>query len=158
MPIIFARVDDRLIHGQVVQAWLPELNIDEVVIPCSKTQEKRLNKSLLRLSLPFEYNLTVLEPAQCVRYMDGSPKRILLLLGSLQDLQPLLEDGLHIKSVNIGGLHFKEGAQKLAENVFLDETDKNTLKILNDLGIGIETRAVPSSKSISIREILHFEI
>ena len=34
MPIVFARVDDRLIHGQVVQAWLPELNIDEVVIPC----------------------------------------------------------------------------------------------------------------------------
>ncbi len=155
MPIIFARVDDRLIHGQVVQAWLPELNIDEVVIPCSKTQEKRLNKNLLRLSLPFEYHLTVLEPAQCVRYMDSSSKRILLLLGSLQDLQPLLEDGLHIKSVNIGGMHFKEGAQKLAENVFLDETDKNTLRILNDLGISIETRAVPSSKSISVKEILY---
>ena len=154
MPIVFARVDDRLIHGQVVQAGLPELNIDEVVIPCSKEQEKRLNRSLLRLSLPFEYELTVLEPARCVQYMSDSAKRILLLMGSLQDLQPLLEDGLQIKSVNIGGMHFKEGAQKLAENVFLDELDKTTLKILNDLGIGIETRAVPSSKSISVKEIL----
>lgn len=154
MPIVFARVDDRLIHGQVVQAWLPEFNIDEVVIPCPKEQEKRLNRNLLRLSLPFEYQLTVLEPAQCVRYMADSSKRILLLMGSLQDLQPLLEDGLQIKSVNIGGMHFKQGAQKLAENVFLDELDKTTLKILNDLGIGIETRAVPSSKSISVKEIL----
>ncbi|MBQ7909130.1 MAG: PTS sugar transporter subunit IIB [Elusimicrobiaceae bacterium] len=154
MPIIFARVDDRLIHGQVVQAWLPELNIDEVVIPCPKQSACHLNKNLLRLSLPFEYELAVLEPASCVSYMAGSAKRILLLLNSLQDLNPLLEDGLQISSLNIGGMHFKEGAQKLAENVFLDEEDKRTLRILNDLGIDIETRAVPSSKSFSIKEIL----
>ena len=154
MPIVFARVDDRLIHGQIVQAWLPELNIDEVVIPCSKEQEKHVNKKLLRLSLPFEYELTVLEPGKCVAYMASSNKRIFLLMQSLQDFQPLLEDGLQIKSLNIGGMHFKEGAQKLAEHVFLNEQDKNTLKILNDLGMEVETRAVPSSKSMSIKEIL----
>ena len=154
MPVIFARVDDRLIHGQVVQAWLPELNIDEVVIPCPIDRECRINKNLLRLSLPFEYELTVLEPKNCVSYILSSAKRILLLMGSLQDLNPLLEDGLQIKSLNIGGMHFKEGALKLAENVFLNERDKHTLRILNDLGIDIETRAVPSSKSVSVKEIL----
>ena len=152
MPIIFALVDDRLIHGQIVQAWLPELNIDEVVIPCPRDREKRVNKNLLRLSLPFEYELTVLEPARCVGYMSTSKKRIFLLMGSLQDLNPLLEYGLQIKSLNIGGMHFKEGAEKLAENVFLDAMDKKTLRILSDLGIAIETRAVPSSKSISVKE------
>ena len=50
MPIIFARVDDRLIHGQIVQAWLPELNVDEVVIPCAKHRARALNEALLRLS------------------------------------------------------------------------------------------------------------
>ncbi len=154
MPIVFARVDDRLIHGQVVQAWLPELNIDEVVIPCPKDNNCHLNKNLLRLSLPFEYELSVLEPSRCVSYMNSSDKRILLLLGSLQDLNPLLEDGLQIASLNIGGMHFKEGAHKMAENVFLNEEDKRTLRILNDLGIDIETRAVPSSKSFSVKDIL----
>ena len=154
MPIIFARVDDRLIHGQVVQAWLPELNIDEVLIPCPLDKGCRINKNLLRLSLPFEYELTILEPKNCVAYIHSSAKRILLLMSSLQDLNPLLEDGLQIKSLNIGGMHFKEGAQKWAENVFLNDQDKRTLRILNDLGIELETRAVPSSKSISIKEIL----
>ena len=154
MPIIFARVDDRLIHGQVVQAWLPELSIDEVVIPCPKAHQARLNPKLLRLSLPFEYDLTVLEPADCVRYITQSAKRVFLLMESLQDFQPLVEDGLKINSLNIGGMHFKEGAHKLAENVFLDEKDKKTLAILNDLGIAIETRAVPSSKSFTLKEIL----
>lgn len=154
MAILFARVDDRLIHGQIVQAWLPELNIDEVVIPCSDDKMQHINKNLLRLSLPFEYELTVLPPQRCVSYMLQSSKRMLLLMQSLQDLQPLLEDGLQIKSVNIGGMHFKPNALKLAENVFVDEQDKRTIKILHDLGIEIETRAVPSSKSISVKEIL----
>lgn len=154
MPIVFARVDDRLIHGQIVQAWLPELDIDEVVIPCAPERAKHVNKNLLRLSLPYEYDLSILEPASCVAYMAASRKRILLLMGSLQDLQPLLEDGLQIKSLNIGGMHFKDGAHKLAENVFLDAQDKYTLRILTDLGIAIETRAVPSSKSISVTETL----
>ncbi len=155
MPIVFARVDDRLIHGQIVQAWLPELNVDEVVIPCAKHREKLLNKNLLRLSLPYEYALTVLDSHRCMQYARNSQKRLFLLMGTLQELADLIEDGLQIKSVNIGGMHFKENAQKLDENVFLDEDDKHWLKIIDALGIRIETRAVPNAKSISVKEVLH---
>ena len=155
MPIIFARVDDRLIHGQVVQAWLPELNVDEVLIPCAKHRAAVLNKTLLRLSLPYEYGLTVLDSHACMQYARQSKKRIFLLMGTLQELADLIEDGLQIKSVNIGGMHFKENAQKLDDNVFLDSNDKHWLKIIDGLGIRIETRAVPNAKSISIKEVLH---
>ena len=51
-------------------------------------------------------------------------------------------------------MHFKEGAQKLDENVFLDQDDKRFLKLIRDLGIQIETRAVPNSQSISISEAI----
>ena len=47
-------------------------------------------------------------------------------------------------------MHFKDGAQKLADNVFLDGEDKRFLKLIRDLGINIETRAVPSSASVSV--------
>lgn len=154
MPIIFARVDDRLIHGQVVQAWLPELNVDEVLIPCDKHRASLLNEHLLRLSLPYEYKLTVLDSHACMQYARKSTRRIFILTGTVQELADLIEDGLQIKSVNIGGMHFKEHAQKLADNVFLDEQDKHLLKIIDGLGIRIETRAVPSAKSISVREVL----
>ncbi len=154
MPIIFARVDDRLIHGQIVQAWLPELNVDEILIPCSKERESCLNRGLLRLSLPYEYELTILNSHDCARYAAQSKRRIFLLMGTLKEFTDLIEDGLQIKSLNIGGMHFKEGAQKLGENVFLDDSDKRFLKIIRDLGISIETRAVPNSQSISINEVL----
>lgn len=154
MPVIFARVDDRLIHGQIVQAWLPELNVDEIVIPCSAEQENCVNRGLLRLSLPYEYDLTVMDAGRCARYVQQSERNIFLLMGSLREFMPLVEDGLQIKSLNIGGMHFKQGAQKLDENVFVDDADKTFLRILNNLGIAVETRAVPNSKTISITEAL----
>ena len=154
MPIIFARVDDRLVHGQVVQAWLPQLNVDEVMIPFVKENEGRVNRGLLRLSLPYEYGLVVLDSHACMRYALQSKKRILVLAASLEELADLIEDGLMLKSVNIGGMHFKPEAQKLADNVFLDQRDKYILKVIAGLGIQIETRAVPNSKSISLKEVL----
>ena len=154
MPIIFARVDDRLIHGQIVQAWLPELNVDEILITCTKGKESCLNRGMLRLSLPYEYDLTILDAHDCARYAAQSKRRIFLLMGSLQEFAELVKDGLQIKSLNIGGMHFKEGAQKLDENVFLDAEDKQFLKLIRDLGIAIETRAVPNSPSVSVSEAI----
>ena len=154
MPIIFARVDDRLIHGQVVQAWLPELNIDEVLIACPQGKKGTLNEGLLRLCLPYEYELEILEAPAAVRHAAQSKQRIFLLLENLEAFADLVKEGLQIKSVNIGGMHFKENAQKLAEHVFLDANDKRLLKLISDLGISVETRAVPNGVSISIREVL----
>ncbi|MBR4681839.1 MAG: PTS sugar transporter subunit IIB [Elusimicrobiaceae bacterium] len=154
MPIVFARVDDRLIHGQIVQAWLPQLNVDEVIIPRTKRNQHTLNGGLLRLSLPYEYELSIMEAPKIAAYVASSKRRIFLLMDSLQDFTDLLTDGVKINSVNIGGMHFKEGAQKLADNVFLDKADKHALKLIYDLGIGIETRAVPNASSIPVTEVL----
>ncbi len=154
MPIVFARVDDRLIHGQIVQAWLPELNVDEILIPCANREKGNVNTGLLRLCLPYEYELTVLESNRCKQYVENSSKNIFLLAASLQDIMPLIEDGLKVKSLNIGGMHFKQGAQKLDENVFLDEQDKRLLSIFKTLGLNIETRAVPNAKSISLEGVI----
>ena len=154
MPIIFARVDDRLVHGQIVQAWLPQLNVDEVVIPRTKRNRQTLNGGLLRLSLPYEYELLIMDTAQIASHVASSKRRIFLLMESLQDFTDLVTDGIKIHSVNIGGMHFKEGAQKLADNVFLDSADKRSLKLIHDLGICIETRAVPNASSIPVNEVL----
>ena len=89
-----------------------------------------------------------------MRYALNSKKRIFVLAGSLEELADLVEDGMMLKSVNIGGMHFKHGAQKLDDNVFLDERDKYILKVIAGLGVQIETRALPNSKSISLKEVL----
>ena len=153
MPIVFVRVDDRLIHGQVVQAWLPQLNVDEVIIPCTKKNKNAFNQGLLRLSLPYEYELSFMEVEKIASYAAETSRRLFLLMGSLQDLSELITNGVPVRSVNIGGMHFKNGAQKLADHVFLDAQDKRLLKLARDLGIDIETRAVPNGPSLSVSEV-----
>lgn len=154
MPIVFARVDDRLIHGQIVQAWLPQLNVDEVVIACTPRNRAALNQNLLRLSLPYEYELTILDIPQIAKYAATSKKRLFLLMASLQDMADLITNGVPLHAINIGGMHFKEGAQKLADHVFLDKRDKKLLKLAYDLGVSIETRAVPNDMSFSVCEVI----
>ncbi|WP_428074724.1 PTS sugar transporter subunit IIB [Candidatus Avelusimicrobium luingense] len=155
MAIVFTRVDDRLIHGQVVQAWLPQLNVDEVIIPCTKTNRENLNQGLLRLSLPYEYELSILDVEKVANHVAKFPKkRFFLLLSCLQDLADTITNAVPIRAVNIGGMHFKEGAQKLAEHVFLDTQDRKLLKLVHDLGITIETRAVPNDTTLSVSEVL----
>ena len=153
MPIVFVRVDDRLIHGQVVQAWLPQLNVDEVIIPCTKKNKNSFNQVLLRLSLPYYYELSFMEVEKIASYAAETSRRLFLLMGSLQDLSELITNGVPVRSVNIGGMHFKNGAQKLADHVFLDAQDKRLLKLARDLGINIETRAVPNGPSLSVSEV-----
>lgn len=153
MPIVFVRVDDRLIHGQVVQAWLPQLNVDEVVIPCTKKNKGTFNQGLLRLSLPYEYDLSFMEVEKIASYAATSSKRLFLLMSSLEELSEVITNGVSVRSVNIGGLHFKDNAQKFADHVFLDAKDKKLLKLARDLGIEIETRAVPNGPSLSISEV-----
>ena len=154
MPIVFARVDDRLIHGQIVQAWLPQLNVDEVVIPCAAKNRNALNEGMLRLSLPYEYKLSIMDASRVAKYTADAKRRVFLLMGSLQDLTDLITNGVSVRSINIGGMHFKEGAQKLADHVFLDDNDKKSLRLAHELGIAIETRAVPNGPSISLKEVL----
>lgn len=154
MPIVFARVDDRLVHGQIVQAWLPMLGAEEVLIPFSKGEKPLFSRGLLRLSLPYEYELTVLDTAEAVRHVSSCNKKIFLLVNSLNVMTDLIKDGLQISSVNIGGMHFKPDAQKLADHVYLSKADKKSLKLIRDLGINIETRAVPTDVSVAVNEVL----
>ena len=98
--------------------------------------------------------MTVQDFASAVRYAARSKRRIFLLMSSLQDFAELIKNGLQIRSVNIGGMHFKENAQKLANHVFLDKEDKKLLKLVRDLGIAVETRAVPNDISLALNEVL----
>ena len=98
--------------------------------------------------------MSFIEVEKIASYAAQSPKRFFLLMESLQDLSELITNGVPIRSVNIGGMHFKDDAQKLADHVFLDAQDKRLLKLAHDLGIEIETRAVPNGPTLSADEVL----
>jgi len=152
MPVVFTRVDDRLIHGQIVQGWLPGMKIDELVVVLEEADQ--LAKNLMRLALPPEYGLKVLNARDAAEYVKNSSSRIFLLFESLESLGAAVKEGIDLKSINIGGLHYREGRDKILQDVYLTPREKDFVKKLIDKGADIDGRSVPREPHVNLKDML----
>jgi len=150
--IVFTRVDDRLIHGQIVQGWLPKLKVEEIVIVSPPLDP--LQSTLMRMSLPDEYGLKIIPAEEAVKYLKTSAKKIFLLLENLEDAVRLMNGGVELRKINIGGLHFREGREKIAANVYVTPAEKALLKTFCGKDIEIDARGVPNEMTINMKGIL----
>ncbi|MCX5783282.1 MAG: PTS sugar transporter subunit IIB [Elusimicrobia bacterium] len=156
MPVVFVRIDDRLVHGQVVQGWIPFLKADEVAVITPLAQDETA-QALMRMSLPESISLKIMDIDSAVQYLnkaDTNPKRILVLLANPQSARELMEKGAKISAINVGGLHYSEGKVLVGKEMFLNEADKASLKKISQLGAKLEGRDVPTGKPADIIKIL----
>ncbi len=146
MAIVFARIDNRLIHGQVVEGWLPVTKVNEVVVVSSSAAASSLMKKMLRMSLPSGYGLNILDGESAVQYLkDHAKEAIFLILEDFSSLLYIVENGVKIESVNIGNTKYEEGKKEYREGVYLNEEEIALVKNLSDKGVKFEVRALPSS-------------
>ncbi|MBI4052269.1 MAG: PTS sugar transporter subunit IIB [Elusimicrobia bacterium] len=156
MPIVLARVDDRLIHGQVVEGWLPYLKVDQVVVVSDSVSKDDTQQALMRLALPDSVEMKVLGIQESVEYFKGgqTSAHILILVPSPHEILEMLRQGIVLKSVNIGGMHYSAGRIQVGRAIFLSSEDRNDLKELVQRGVVLEGRAVPSDHAQNIAEII----
>ncbi|MDR1683902.1 MAG: PTS sugar transporter subunit IIB [Elusimicrobiota bacterium] len=148
MPIIFTRVDNRLIHGQVVEGWLPFVKPQEIVVISKEAAASALAKKMLRMSLPKNYALEVFAPEEGAQYLaNNSAARQMLLLESIADLKELLEAGVTLKNVNIGNTNYARDKTPHNDSVFLTRQERALLQTLKETGAVVEFCALPSSIS-----------
>lgn len=146
MAIVFARIDNRLIHGQVVEGWLPVTKVSEVVVVSSSAAASSLMKKMLRMSLPSGYGLNILEGAAAAQYIkEHAQEAIFLILEDFASLSCLVESGVKIESVNIGNTKYEEGKKEYGEGVYLNDAELSLVKNLSEKGVKFEVRALPSS-------------
>ncbi|MGB2578506.1 mannose/fructose/N-acetylgalactosamine-specific phosphotransferase system component IIB [Elusimicrobium simillimum] len=152
MAIVFTRVDDRLIHGQIVQGWLPGLNVDEFVVVINNADS--LMTSLLRMSLPEEYSLKVLGVEEAVNYTAKAKNKIFLLFSNIDDVYVALIKGLTLTTLNVGGIHYRDGREKFLTDVYLDSHEKDVAKQIIKMGITLDGRSVPKEAHVDVEKIL----
>ncbi|WP_428897272.1 PTS system protein [Parelusimicrobium proximum] len=150
--IVFTRVDDRLIHGQIVQGWLPSYNIEEVIVVARGLSP--MAAKLMRMSLPDQYRFKAGTPEEMSEYVKESDSKKFVIVYDTPALEAMIEMGADIKDVNIGGIHYKEGREKLYEGVYLGEEDRGIIRDLIRRGIKIDSRAVPRDKNIDMEKII----
>lgn len=147
------RIDDRLIHGQVVLGWGSVLKPDRIVVADDEVASNEWEKQLYVSAAPAEVKVSILslvEAAQQLKSGIFDSERIILLVRHPSSVIALMDLGLAVSEVNVGGLHFREGRERLLENVYLDAEERNMMRELVKRGVALDGRALPGSRSVML--------
>lgn len=153
MNISFVRIDDRLVHGQVVIGWIPFLGAQTVLVVSDAVASDETLAALMRMALPEDVDLkvaTVSQAADMLCRPSQDERRVLVLAPGPQEVLRLIEAGAPIREVNVGGLHYTAGRVQLGKAIFLSEEDKAALRGINRKGVKLEGRALPNDAAMDI--------
>lgn len=157
MTIGLARIDDRLIHGQVVTRWTKETNIKRIIVVSDEVSNDIVRKKLLTQVAPPGVTAHVVCVSKAIRVYNN-PKyakdRVMLLFTNPTDVVRLVEGGVTINSVNIGGMAFRQGKIQVNNAVSVDEKDIESFEKLNALGIELEVRKVSSDSPLNMMDLI----
>ncbi len=149
--IVWSRIDSRLIHGQVIEAWLPHLQVKRVVVADDDAAVDPLAKAAYGLAIPADVEL-VLAPVKGVDFKtlasDGVPT--LVLFREVKSAVAAREWGLPDGMLNVGNVHSGPGRVSVSRSVYLDPSDSSALAALAQSGMTVRVQAVPSETSLPL--------
>jgi PTS system mannose-specific IIB component len=157
MPIALLRVDDRLVHGQVVEGWLPTLKADLIVVVSDAAAADPISSALMKMAMPPSVGLLVLGIDAAADALTGpqmSARRALVLVPGPAEALALLKKGVAVDRVNVGGLHFTVGKVQLGRALFLDKKDKDALREIAARGVRLEGQPLPSDPQEDLAPML----
>jgi fructose-specific PTS system IIB component len=147
MSIVFVRIDDRLIHGQVATTWIRTQSIEQVAVINDELAKDPMQASVLKMAAPTGVKAVLLDiPRFIEAYNKGFKKRTMLILTNPQDVLSLIENGVTIPYLNVGGMKFKDGRKRLTEAVSVTEEDMEVFEKMITKGISVEIQMVPNSR------------
>jgi len=149
------RVDDRLLHGQVIVGWGQTLQLCPVLLVSDRVSRDRAMSQTFRQIIPEEQKgdvISLTEAAQRWQRGDFKGTRAMLVVEAPVDALKLLRLGAQFKELVLGGLHFREGREELLPYLYLSEWDRTTLEELRNLGVKIRCQDLPATKPVPYEE------
>lgn len=161
MGMVLVRIDDRLIHGQVVENWMKFLKINHVIVVNDFVASDRMQKTLFSMAVPDHAKISILTITQAKEaILNGQFEgdKAMLLLVSPQDVLNLINKGVRIKEVNVGGMHYSPDKKQILKAISVSKEDIQAFQELDKLGVYLEARMVPDDEKIDIMKIIKREI
>lgn len=147
MEVVLSRIDDRFIHGQVLTRWMKEKPVERVIIVSDEVATDETRKILVLSVAPANVKASAVTVDKMARAY-ASPKykgtKVMLLFGNPEDVVRLMEAGVPLKEVNVGGMRFESGRTQVTKSVSVSEKDVGSFRKLAELGVNMELRQLPS--------------
>jgi PTS system mannose-specific IIB component len=157
IDVRLARIDSRLLHGQVATAWTKTVQPNRIIVVSDGVAKDELRKTLLTQAAPVGVKVNVVPIQKLVDVWDD-PRfkgvKALLLFETPQDVEAAVRGGVKLSEVNIGSMSHSEGKRMVTNAVAVDDDDVKTLEYLRDQGIKFDVRKVPSDSSKDIFALL----
>ena len=155
MSWVLHRVDDRLIHGQVLIAWGQRYAPRRIWVVDDATAASEWECALFRSATPDSEVRVVSIAAAAASYAEeaNAEGAAFLLVRDLASALALVEAGAPVSSFNLGGLHYAPGKTKVNEYIYLDEADRGAARALLVRGVTLEAQDVPGARSHALAEL-----
>lgn len=153
---VTVRIDDRLIHGQVVIAWCPVLKPDRLIL-CHEQVARTAWEVEVFKEAALEYPLDVCDveqTANILREAKAQEENVFLIVDSPRLVVELLDRGVKIDKVNVGGMHDQPGKRQVTPFLYVDDEDIHYFRILKERNVRLEGREVPAAPAIDVAECL----
>jgi PTS system mannose-specific IIB component/fructoselysine and glucoselysine-specific PTS system IIB component len=157
MAIEMYRIDDRLIHGQVVVGWGQPLDLQFIVLVDEEVASSDWEQELYRMGVPPEmevYFESIASAASQLAAYQADARPGLVLTGDIETMARLVEGTGTIRAVNLGGIHHKPGRVQRLRYVFLTPAEEASLRALAQSGVAVSAQDVPAARPLPLDEVL----
>jgi D-glucosaminate PTS system EIIB component len=158
MSLALVRLDDRLIHGQVVVGWGQPLNAAFIVLVDDEVRGSEWEQDLYRMGVPPQMEVVFASLAEAVRRLpewQADARTGILLAGDIDTMAALVgESAGRIRQVNIGGLHHRAGRSERLRYVYLTDEEAAKLRRLASNGVLVAAQDVPTARAVPLGEFL----
>ncbi len=150
------RIDDRLIHGQVIAGWCPQINPDHLVLCNDEVAANEWECELYHdAASGYKTSICSVDGTVCLlRRQETKHERVFLIVESPHVIVRLVEQGIHPETVIVGGMHYQPGKRKVTDFIYIDDDDLRNFQFLVNRNIKLEAKNVPSGKAIDLEERL----
>lgn len=148
--MLWFRIDNRLVHGQVIEAWLPHIRAQVLIVANDDLASDELRQEIMSLAVPSAVRFICCNLAEATavlrRQQEQKPEQhALVLFATCADARTAHKAGLSFRQINIGNLHYGPGKEQICAHIALDADDRSCLQYFSDHGVDIDFRCVPAS-------------
>jgi mannose/fructose/N-acetylgalactosamine-specific phosphotransferase system component IIB len=154
------RIDDRLIHGQVVVGWGQPLELGFITLVDDEVADSGWEQELYRMGVPPEMDVyfhSVRSAVAALPELARDPRPGALLTGDIATMARLADGASIIRHINLGGIHHRSGRVQRLRYVFLAPDEEAALRALQARGITITAQDVPAARPLPLDEVLSGE-
>lgn len=160
MDCVLIRIDNRLVHGQIIEAWVPFLKASRIIVVDDEVASDFFRETVIKMAVPSDVEVRIHSVEDFVKYnaLQGNDNkdrvRSIILFSNVWDALRAYALGFSFEKLNIGNIYNDECRQKLSACVLLSDQDIASIQSLLQRGVRIEMRRIPRERPLNIAEVL----